>query len=39
VLKASGWKFERWLDVILMQRPLGRGASSDPVDVAEPVPA
>ncbi len=39
VLKASGWKFERWLDVILMQRSLGRGASSDPVDVDKPQPA
>lgn len=26
VLKASGWKFGRWLDVVLMQRPLGLGA-------------
>lgn len=25
VLKASGWKFGRWLDVILMQRALGSG--------------
>ena len=32
VLKASGWKFERWLDVILMQRALGLGDSNDPVD-------
>ena len=30
VLKASGWKFGRWLDVILMQKALGPGASSDP---------
>lgn len=34
VLKASGWKFGRWLDVILMQRALGRGAGCDPVDAA-----
>ena len=25
VLKASGWKFDRWLDVVLMQRALGHG--------------
>ena len=25
VLKAAGWKFDRWLDVILMQRALGTG--------------
>lgn len=25
VLKASGWKFGRWLDVVLMQRSLGHG--------------
>lgn len=29
VLKASGWKFGRWLDVILMQRGLGTGAGTD----------
>ena len=28
VLGASGWKFGRWLDVVLMQRALGAGASS-----------
>ena len=27
VLKASGWKFDRWLDVVLMQRALGSGAT------------
>jgi L-amino acid N-acyltransferase YncA len=27
VLKAAGWKFDRWLDVVLMQRALGQGAS------------
>jgi phosphinothricin acetyltransferase len=25
VLKSAGWKFGRWLDVVLMQRPLGLG--------------
>jgi L-amino acid N-acyltransferase YncA len=28
VLKSAGWKFDRWLDVVLMQRPLGMGDSS-----------
>ena len=34
VLKASGWKFDRWLDVVLMQRALGFGDSQAPVDPA-----
>jgi phosphinothricin acetyltransferase len=29
-----GWKFGRWLDVVLMQRALGPGASSAPDDAA-----
>ena len=28
VLKSAGWKFGRWLDVVLMQRTLGAGDSS-----------
>ena len=32
VLKASGWKFGRWLDVVLMQRALGAGASQPAPD-------
>lgn len=32
VLKASGWKFGRWLDVILMQRALGTGATTAPAE-------
>ncbi|MDT7836796.1 GNAT family N-acetyltransferase [Aquabacterium sp. OR-4] len=28
VLKSSGWKFGRWLDVVLMQRSLGTGDST-----------
>ncbi len=28
VLKSAGWKFGRWLDVVLMQRPLGEGDST-----------
>jgi len=30
VLKSSGWKFGRWLDVVLMQRQLGSGDTSSP---------
>ncbi len=30
VLPAVGWKFERWLDVVLMQRRLGSGAELPP---------
>ncbi len=26
----AGWKFERWLDVVLMQKVLGQGATSPP---------
>jgi len=33
-MKASGWKFGRWLDVVIMQKSLGAGASTDPVDFA-----
>jgi phosphinothricin acetyltransferase len=25
VLRSAGWKFDRWLDVVLMQRALGLG--------------
>ena len=34
VMKAAGWKFERWLDVVLMQKSLGQGADATPVDAA-----
>ncbi|MFN5047158.1 N-acetyltransferase family protein [Roseateles sp.] len=30
VLKSAGWKFDRWLDVVLMQRQLGLGDQSSP---------
>jgi len=30
VLRASGWKFGRWLDVVLMQRALGNGDQTPP---------
>ncbi len=34
ILRAAGWKFGRWLDVVLMQKALGRGDASEPVDRA-----
>lgn len=30
LLKSAGWKFGRWLDVVLMQRQLGQGDTSSP---------
>lgn len=30
VLKSAGWKFGRWLDVVLMQRQLGLGDAGSP---------
>lgn len=39
VLKSAGWKFDRWLDVVLMQRPLGEGdatAGRDPLPAEAP---
>lgn len=29
-LKSAGWKFGRWLDVVMMQRTLGQGAQTKP---------
>jgi len=34
VLRSAGWKFGRWLDVVLMQKALGPGDGSEPVDPA-----
>ncbi|ALV08079.1 Putative N-acetyltransferase [Roseateles depolymerans] len=31
LLKSAGWKFGRWLDVVLMQRQLGQGDTSSPI--------
>ena len=28
--KSAGWKFNRWLDVVLMQRQLGQGSTQEP---------
>ena len=30
-VRACGWKFGRWLDIVIMQRSLGAGSSSPPV--------
>ena len=32
VMKAAGWKFGRWLDVVVMQKQLGAGATTSPQD-------
>lgn len=34
VMKAAGWKFDQWRDVVLMQKALGQGSASDPKDAA-----
>jgi len=33
-MKSAGWKFERWLDVVIMQKALGQGDTSDGKDLA-----
>lgn len=32
VFKAAGWKFGRWLDVVLLQKSLGEGDATEPQD-------
>ena len=34
VLSACGWKFDRWLDVVLMERAIGLGAAAPASDCA-----
>jgi len=34
LIKSAGWKFDRWLDVVMMQRALGLGDAAAPVDPA-----
>jgi len=34
VLRSVGWKFDRWLDVVMMQKLLGAGETTAPVDTA-----
>ena len=29
-IEAAGWKFDRWLDVVIMQKSLGLGATTAP---------
>jgi L-amino acid N-acyltransferase YncA len=31
-MKAVGWKFDRWVDVVIMQKALGQGDTCEPVD-------
>lgn len=32
VISACGWKFDRWLDIVLMEKTIGAGSSNPPVD-------
>lgn len=34
VISSCGWKFDRWLDIVLMQKSLGAGDSTPPKDLA-----
>ena len=34
-MQAAGWKFGRWLDVVIMQKSLGMGASTAPSEASE----
>ena len=34
VMRSAGWKFDRWLDVVIMQKALGQGDTTDPKDLA-----
>jgi phosphinothricin acetyltransferase len=36
LLRSSGWKFDRWLDVVMMQRSLGLGDEAAPAAEATP---
>ena len=31
-LRGAGWKHERWLDLVIMQRPLGAGTTAPPAE-------
>lgn len=33
ILRASGWKFDRWLDTVIMQREIGAGDRERPPDL------
>ena len=32
LMKSAGWKFDRWLDVVIMQKSLGQGDARAPAD-------
>ena len=32
LMKSAGWKFDRWLDVVIMQKSLGQGDTKAPAD-------
>ncbi len=34
-IRACGWKFGRWLDIVLMEKPLGEGDTTPPETLAE----
>ncbi|MEG2631812.1 MAG: N-acetyltransferase family protein [Comamonas sp.] len=34
VMRSMGWKFDRWLDIVLMEKTLGEGDTTAPVDKA-----
>jgi phosphinothricin acetyltransferase len=34
VMKAAGWKFDQWRDVVIMQKALGQGSATEPKDPA-----
>jgi phosphinothricin acetyltransferase len=34
VMKAAGWKFDEWRDVVIMQKALGQGSATEPKDAA-----
>jgi phosphinothricin acetyltransferase len=34
VMKAAGWKFDQWRDVVIMQKALGLGQTTAPKDGA-----
>jgi phosphinothricin acetyltransferase len=31
LIKSCGWKFDRWLDIVLMEKTLGAGDTTSPV--------